>query len=155
MKTNKSCTDLGVPGGWGSHIPGLTLREGGQYYVPAAFMPRRYPCYLFLLELSPGPYGRGSRTRDLPVCSGMPKPTASTGAKFLGKLTADLLVNKFVAFYRTQNQFPRSLRHAFRSYPEPPKCTIYFHNTLMRIHLNIMLSFIIRSPLYFPFRITD
>src|SRR5215510_16013838 len=65
--------------------------QGCQPYAPAAFTPRKYSWYSFLLETESTPghsaTGRimsmnnsndtiGNRSRDFPVCSVLPQPTA-------------------------------------------------------------------------------
>ena len=54
-----------------------------QSYAPAAYTPRKYSWYSFLLEAesTPGPKcglkdTSGNRTHDLPICSAVPQPTA-------------------------------------------------------------------------------
>jgi len=65
--------------------------KGWQLYAPAAFTPRKYSWYSFLLEaeLTPGHSAAGriksmknpndhieTRNHDLPACSAVPQPTA-------------------------------------------------------------------------------
>jgi len=73
---------LRVPEGQGSQISRQLAHEGGKAYVPAAFTPRKYSSYSFLLETesTPGPWcGRkdyANRTCDLPACSAMSQTNA-------------------------------------------------------------------------------
>jgi len=56
--------------------------EGSKVVSPTHWLPlptRRYPWYSSLLEAesTPGPQWGRDRTRDLPACSAVPKPTVS------------------------------------------------------------------------------
>jgi len=100
----------GPEGSRGMRLPdfktvGTWRWEGCQTYAPAAFTPRKYSCYSFLLEAESTPgtqCGRkdyvdekfqwhiGNRTRDHTVCSAVPQPTAPPRAPVF--LADDLIV---------------------------------------------------------------
>jgi hypothetical protein len=77
---------LRVPEGLDSQISWQSAREGFEPYAPADFIPRSHPwCSLRLKghsaagsikEMKNPSDSIGNRTRHLPACSALPKPTA-------------------------------------------------------------------------------
>ena len=102
------------------HDNGTGWWQGCQPYAPAAFSPRKFTWYSFLLEAETTPdhsaTGRimslknssdtiGSRTRDLLVCSVVPEtlrhrapPCTSTTTGYLASFSCRLCVYSFLLF---------------------------------------------------------
>ena len=160
VKVKQSLYKLGLTlratGVWGTQnlkTVGIWREQGCQPYAPAAFTPRRWPWYSFLLEADkiPGPYRQkgkspiGNWTSNLPILSASPQPTPPPRTHhilylltpwcrvLLEKLTGLQLVKKFPSFHGTRRFITAltSVRQLALSWASPIQST-YPHPTSWR-----------------------